>query len=171
MRLPAPIVAVIALVAMLASTWVLAPPSTAANRWSRLVVSSDGKTWSPSLTTAIFESGTVLAPGSRKTRSFYVRNQSQDTALLTVRLSLVGDHNGLLAQEMFRLGVKRHGQHFHRVGPASTGLKLVPITIRPGAVLPVSIRVQLLNKARNKTMDKQMAFTVELRLEQRRKGG
>lgn len=161
----------VAVFALVAATLVLAAPSNAASHWSKLVVSRHGHIWSTSLGKPLFGRHTTLVPGEQKMRTFYVRNQSNDGAMLTVSLQVIGDRNGLLARQAFRLGVKRHGQFFHRVQPTSTGLQMRPVTIRSGEVLPLTVRVRLLSKAINATMRKHLAFTIGLRLTQRVKRG
>jgi hypothetical protein len=69
-------------IAAAASTVVLWPASAIAA--GELGLSNDGVTWSASLPSPLFDSTYRWVPGDRQQRSFWVRNQSSDKAVLDV---------------------------------------------------------------------------------------
>ena len=136
-------------------------PASAARRWQGLLLSSDGRHWTPSLQLPLFEK-LVLSPGTEQVQTFYVRNQSGGAASLRVTVRVTGS-SGLLARPAFRLGVRTNGRLYHRVrhtGPQ----KVAQMRLAKGKIVPVNVRVRLLPRAGNKTMDGWLQFVTQVRL-------
>ncbi|KQY59141.1 hypothetical protein ASD11_05995 [Aeromicrobium sp. Root495] len=67
---------------VMAMTLLAAP--VAAQAADELGLSTDGKTWSSSLTTPLFDPDMRWVPGDTETSAFWVRNQSQDRGTLEI---------------------------------------------------------------------------------------
>ncbi len=64
----------------------LLAPTAASAQDARIGLSSDGVTWVGSLDAPLFDPGFTWVPGDEQVRSFYVRNQSVDPAVLSVEI-------------------------------------------------------------------------------------
>lgn len=148
------------IMALVVGLWA-SPSATAAKRWSPLQMSWTGKTWSAKLNRPIF-SDTTLIPGQSLTRSFYVRNRSQDKANLVLRVTL-DDKSKLVPDKNFRLEVGY--RNFYRRILAS-GDKGLAIKIPQGGTDEVQVRLKLYKKAPNATQFRTFNFKLELRLTQ-----
>ena len=85
-------------------------------------------------------------------------------AAASLRVSVrVSGSSGLLARPAFRLGVRTNGRLYHRVrhlGPQ----KVAQLRVAKGKIVPVNVRVRLLRRAGNKTMDGWLRFVTQVRL-------
>jgi hypothetical protein len=75
---------------------------------SPIGVSSNGKTWTGSLSKPIFDANVLWVPGDVRTGTFYVRNQATDAGSLSLRADAL-DPDGLVRRNDIRLDVRRDG--------------------------------------------------------------
>ncbi|MEO6606134.1 MAG: LPXTG cell wall anchor domain-containing protein [Aeromicrobium sp.] len=115
-----------------------------------LGISSNGASYSPTFHGPLFSSAIKWVPGDSRTATFYVRNQSTDTASLTV--TLLGDHVGqLLDSGDLTVSATGGGGAFT---PASNGdeqLLLLSEGIEGGDVVPVQVKVDFSYSSPNDT--------------------
>jgi hypothetical protein len=137
-------------------------PASAAQRWQRMMLSRDGIHWKPDLALPVFARKVVLVPGRQRTRTFYVRNQGGGPARLGVTVN-VTSASGLVEHRMFRMAVRVRDGRFQRI--RHTGRhKLAHLRVAKGRMVPVTIRVRLLPRAGNRTMDGHYQFVTRVRL-------
>jgi hypothetical protein len=142
-------------------------PASAARRWQGLLLSTDGRHWTPSLQLPLFDEDVVLVPGIEQLRTFYVRNQSRGAARLSVTV-LVTNSNGLLERSGLTMGVRTNTGRYHRI--RHTGQHQVThLRMARGKMVPVTVRVLLRPRAGIKTMDGLYQFLVRVRLTGKRK--
>lgn len=141
--------------------------SAAAQRWSPIMLSRNGHTWSRQLDAPLFLRDHQWAPGMSLVRTFYVRNQGHSRATLSV-LVRVQDRTRALSLPAFRLAVRPGPEHrWHRVQAPERRRTVV---LGRGEVVPVAIRVRLMRRAGNRSMDRHARFTVHVRLTKFQKG-
>lgn len=104
----------------------------------RLLLSGDGSTWAPDLTTPLLDPDLVWVPGDAVTGRLYARNASGEraTAAATVRLS-GGPDGGDPLVDALNLRT-RIGSGPWTDGPRSRGAEL-----SPGEELPIDVEVEL----------------------------
>ncbi|MCW2792784.1 MAG: hypothetical protein JWO76_1882 [Nocardioides sp.] len=157
-------VAVLVVLALAATSLLSQPPASAAHRWSKLMLSRHGQHWTPALSLPLYNDGFVWVPGCAPARSFYVKNQSHERAELAISMNM-SDPSGWLGNDKFRISVRTGTGPWVRVQGGKQ--QTAKIQVDKGEVVPVSVRVRMLRKAGNKTMGRQLAFSVEVRISQR----
>lgn len=126
-----------ALVAVLVAGSAAALPASAAVPAAtddRLVLSVDGRTWSPDVTTPLFDPGLVWVPGDVETGTLYARNESGEDARAAASVVLADGEGAALADELqvrTRLGA----------GPWTDGVRSAVIDLGPGEVLPIGVEL------------------------------
>jgi hypothetical protein len=116
-----------------------APAVVSAADDDRLLLSGDGSTWAPDLTTPLLDPDLVWVPGDVVTGRLYARNASGEraTAAATVRLS--GGPDGARDPLVDALNLRtRIGSGPWTDGPRSRGAEL-----SPGEELPIDVEVEL----------------------------
>ena len=148
--------------ALTALALVVPQPAVATHTWSRLLLSTDGQHWKSNLNHSLFGKKLVLVPGSLEIRTFYVKNESGRAARLAVTVR-VSNSSGLVDNPAFRMKV-RTGQHrwqwIRHAGPN----KVAHLTMSKGRMVPVTVRVRMLPKAGDVTMDGHLRFVTQVRL-------
>ncbi|MCW2843159.1 MAG: hypothetical protein JWN22_1075 [Nocardioides sp.] len=157
-------VALLVVLALAASALLSSPPASAAHKWSKLKLSRHGQHWTSALALPLFKDGFVWVPGCAPARGFFVKNQSGEKAVLAISMEM-NDPSGWLGNDNFRIAVRTGTGPWVRV--QGTQQQTATIVVDKGEVVPVSVRVKLLSKAGNKTMGRQLGFTVEVRLSER----
>ena len=93
----------------------------------------------------------MLVPGMEQLRTFYVRNQSGGAARLSVTVRVTQLQRPARAQQIPDGRAHQHGR-YHRI--RHTGRhKVAHLRMAKGKMVPVTVRVRLLPRAGNKTMD------------------
>jgi hypothetical protein len=137
-------------------------PASATRSWHRVMLSRNGHHWSPDLRAPLFRKQLVLVPGMKRVRTFYVRNQSGGPARLRVVVR-VTDSDGLLERRRLRMAVRADHGRYHRI--RHTGRhKVAHVRVTEGKIVPVNVRVRLMPRAGNKTMDGHLRFVTRVRL-------
>ncbi|WP_369373556.1 hypothetical protein AB1046_06530 [Promicromonospora sp. Populi] len=97
-----------------------------------LVLSVDGRTWAPTVTTPLFDPSLVWVPGDVETGTLYARNASGEQARAVVTVLVDGDA-ALVEQVRVRT----------RLGSAAwtDGLRSDVADLTPGEVLPIGLEV------------------------------
>ena len=152
------VVALIVLV-LAASAALTQPTASAAQHWTQIDVSRDGRHWSATLETPLFEKPVVLVPGAEVTETLYVTNRGNETARLRVSV-LVDDRTGFLDATGFRMQVRAGDQAAHRITHAGRDLAGV-VVLDPDDVVPVTVRISLL-RSETKAMDQHLGFQLQL---------
>ena len=135
----------------------------AAHKWQRLMLSRDGHHWKPDLKTPAVQAGGRARSGTRsRRRTFYVRNQSGGAARLGVTVRVTGS-NGLVERPRFWMAVRtRHGR-WQRISHTGRN-KVAHVRVAKGRMVPVTVRVRLMPRALNRTMDGHFRFVTRVRL-------
>jgi hypothetical protein len=140
-------------------------PASATRNWHRVMLSRDGHHWKPDLRVPLFRKQLVLVPGMKRVRTFYVRDQSGGPARLRVVVR-VTDSDGLFDHRALRLAVRADHGRYHPI--RHTGRhKVAHLRVAKGKIVPVNVRVRLMPRAGNKTMDGQLRFVTRVRLTRR----
>ncbi|MFI2364951.1 hypothetical protein [Promicromonospora sp. NPDC019610] len=139
MRRPARWTALVAL--LLVGTAVGGPaaarPGTAvvpADTGDELLLSVDGRTWAPDVTTPLIDPDLVWVPGDVATGRLYARNASVDEASAVATVVLGTGEGTALASQLHvrtRLGA----------GPWTDGLRSGATDLAPGEVVPIGLEV------------------------------
>ena len=152
----------VVLVTTLAMASVLVGPSEAApRRWSKVVVSTDGKHWQRKLSKPLIDTKMVWVPGDTVTRKFYVGNRSGQTMHMSLRL-VVKDRARLMRSGAFRFYLKT-GKKWGRVANPAGGWRF-KVTLRPAKVRTVWVRVSMSPSAGNPTMNRREPLVLKMRL-------
>ncbi|GIG26866.1 hypothetical protein [Cellulomonas denverensis] len=120
--------------AALAVVLLLAPSASAANPGEEVGLSRDGVTWSPDLTTDLFDPAMVWVPGDDEVTTLYVRNQSGEPARGFAQV-LVGPEDAEFAEDL-RVRTRYDG------GAWTVGATSRTTGFAVGAVLRIDIGVQ-----------------------------
>jgi hypothetical protein len=137
-------------------------PSLAAHKWQQLMLSRNGHHWKPDLRMPLFKRAVVLVPGQERRRTFYVRNQSESAARLGVTVRVTGS-KGLIERPRFWMAVRiRHGR-WQRISHTGRN-KVAHVRVVKGRMVPVTVRVRLMPRALNRTMDDHCRFVTRVRL-------
>jgi hypothetical protein len=155
--------AVFLVLVALGATAVLTQPPASAGEWSKLGLSRHGNKFTSNLTMPLFKSF-VWVPGCAPGRTFFVRNQSGEKAKLVVSL-IASDRTAWLRKERFQMTYRAGDGSWTRI--RSGGQPSFKMLVADAEVVPVSVRIRLMNKARNQTMNQHLTFSVRVRLSQR----
>jgi hypothetical protein len=139
--------------------------ASAARSWHPVMLSRNGHHWKPDLRVPLFRKQLVLVPGTKRVGTFYVRNQSGGQARLRVAVR-VTDADGLLERRGFRMAVRADHGRYHRIGHTGR-YKVAHLRVTKGKIVPVNVRVRLMPRAGNKTMDGHLRFVTRVRLTRR----
>lgn len=154
------------LILVLTAVALVVPQSASATQsWSRLMLSRNGHDWTTNLDAPLFRRPVTLSPGSKRVRTFYVRNQSGSAARLRVVVR-VKNEQGLLEHDSFRMGVRTRSGHWHRIRHSGRQ-KVAHLRLARGRMVPVTVRVRMKPIAGNNTMDGQLRFVTRVRLSKR----
>ncbi len=124
-----------------------AAPATAAGE---LGVSQDGTTWAPTFSGPLFDNAIHWVPGDSRTATFFIRNQSTDTAGLAI--TMLGDHVGSL-MDSGDITVSATGGGGVSVPTSDLGdqLLLIASDINGGEVVPIHVTVDFNENSPNDT--------------------
>jgi hypothetical protein len=115
------------------------PTAVPAAADDRLVLSVDGTTWTPDVTTPLLDPDLVWVPGDAVTGTLYARNVSEENATAAVTVHVDGGPDGAGDPLVEELDVRvRTGS-----GSWSDGPRSMITDLRPGEELPIGIRVEL----------------------------
>ncbi|MFC8797956.1 hypothetical protein ACFT2C_09520 [Promicromonospora sp. NPDC057138] len=105
----------------------------------QLVLSTDGSTWAPGITTPLLDPGLVWVPGDVMTSTLYARNVSGESASAVITVHLGGGSEGAGYSLVDELNVRT------RMGaaPWTDGTTSVITDLPPGERLPIGIEVEL----------------------------
>ena len=112
-------------------------PASAANE---LGLSPDGVTWGDALPGPLFDPALSWVPGDSETRTFYVRNQSSDDAILNVTL-LTGPVETLVDTGDLKVSAKVGSGAFTSAQTAGEHRLVNQVPVAAGEVRKVSVKV------------------------------
>ena len=128
--------------------------------WSPLVVSKNGHHWSKDLDVPIFGKRVRVVPGETRTGFFYVRNRSDDRAVLRVKVRV--READLAMARAFGLAVRHHGR-WHAVDRSGSAR----VGIGPKQVRRIEVRTRFKPTSDNATRKRAVRFGFRLTLTQR----
>ncbi|MGN6575106.1 MAG: hypothetical protein ACTHKG_05420 [Nocardioides sp.] len=140
-------------VAALAAALLWSSPSAAAPQ--RLLVSNDGESWSQNLTTPLFEELGPFVPQDDVTDRFYVKNNSNQPARATFRVSKDSDLNDFERNLSFSYTVGTTGTDEPVIVGKQNKCKayVTGPTIKPGESQPINVNLQFADVQGQVAMD------------------
>lgn len=132
------------LLALLALLLVPAPADAA----GQVVVSADGQTWTPSLTTPLFDPAVRWVPGDARTATFHVGNRAADAGTLALVVT-ADDAHALIARDDITLAVRRGSGPWVDVRTDGQPHRLAGGDLAAGADTRLAIRATFAPASRN----------------------
>jgi hypothetical protein len=150
-------------IAAAASTVVLWPAqATAADE---LGLSNDGITWSASLPSPLFDSHFLWVPGDRQQRTFWLRNQSSDNAVLDVTV-LGSTVDSLMESGDLTVEMRAGTGPWHSTRQVGAHKLISSMDVAPGQQEKVTVAVDFDLASPNHSQIKKYNLNVEVRLTQ-----
>lgn len=150
-------------IAAAASAVILWPaPASAADE---LGLSNDGSSWSSDLPSPLFDSNFRWVPGDRQERAFWVRNQSDDTAVLDI--SVLGSSvDSLMATGDLAVEVRAGSGAWHSTRQVGRHELISSMDVSAGQKEKVTVAVDFDFASSNQSQIKNYDLTFEVRLTQ-----
>lgn len=155
-------------IAAAASTVVLWPVSATAA--DELGLSNDGATWSASLPSPLFDSNFRWVPGDRQQKSFWVRNQSGDKALLDITV-LGSSVDSLMETGDLEVDVRAGSGPWHSTRQVGRHKLVSSMGVSAGQKEKVTVAVNFDFASPNQSQIKKYDLNFEVRLTQDTSGG
>ena len=154
--------AVMCLVAALALVPVVAAPAFAD---SRIGLSRDGVTFAPTLSSTLFDPDLRWVPGDSRTATFYVRNQADEPAILSV--DVLGTRiDSLLETGDLTISVRGGGGRWRETSASGTHRLASEIGVGEGDSSRIDVSVALAAEATNQSQLQNLALTFRILLSQ-----
>ena len=125
---------------VVAATVLLGLGVPAASAAGELGISPDGVTWGDALPGPLFDPSFSWVPGDSETRTFYVRNQSSDDAVLNVTL-LTGPVETLIDTGDLKVSARVGNGAFTSASTAGPHRLVNQVSVAPDEVRQVSVKV------------------------------
>jgi hypothetical protein len=151
-----------------ASTVALWP--MAAHAADELGLSNDGTTWASTLPAPLFDSNFRWVPGDRQERSFWVRNQSGDEAVLDIAV-LGSSVDSLMDTGDLKVEVKAGDGAWHSTDQAGDQKLVSSLSVTAGQREKVTVAVDLDAASSNHSQLRKVELAFEVRLTQDTAGG
>ncbi|MBC7630672.1 hypothetical protein [Aeromicrobium sp.] len=150
----------LSVVSALAVVLVAAPPASAAGE---LGLSRNGVTFAPALSGPLFDEGIRWVPGDIRSATFYVRNQGEAPARLTVDV-LGAQMSELLDSGDLRVTASGGGES-QTVSDASAHRLLTLPDLEDREIVPITVAVELVKDSTNETqlLSSDLTFRINLR--------
>ncbi|VXB39964.1 hypothetical protein [Aeromicrobium sp. 9AM] len=129
-------------------------------------LSVDGATWAPTLTAPLFDPDLRWVPGDTRSATFYVRNQSDDVATLSVDVLGTALHT-LLDTGDLRISARGDGIDWRATSRPGTHRLVSDVAVPAGASTPIDVTVALAPGSSNESMRRQLDLRFRLSLTQR----
>jgi hypothetical protein len=146
---------------LLAATMAAVP--TAAHASDRVGLSTDGVTWSATLSAPLFDPNFRWVPGDREESSFWVRNQSTDGATLDIAV-LGSAVDALMETGDLDVQVRAGDGPWHSTNHVGRQSLVSSMAVAPGQEMKVTVAISLdpasLSESESKTVD--LRFDVQL---------
>jgi len=137
-------------------------PASAAGE---LGLSPDGVTWGDALPGPLFDPAFRWVPGDSEVRSFYVRNQSGDDAVLNVTL-VTGPVESLIDTGDLTVSAKVGTGAYAAADTAGSHLLINQVSVPSGAVRKISVKVDLDPASTNVSQQLRLDFRFNVNLSQ-----
>jgi len=137
-------------------------PAVAANE---LGLSADGVHWGNSLPGQLFDPSMRWVPGDSETRTFYVRNQSKDAAVLDVTL-VTGPVEALIETGDVSIGVRVDNGVFESANTSGTHVLASQVPVARGQRHRIDVRVAFDPASTNASEAKRLRLRFNVRLSQ-----
>jgi hypothetical protein len=130
---------------------------------SLIGVSPDGRTWSASLPSPLFDAAERWVPGDVRSASFYVRNQAGDTGLLSLE-AVTLDGDSLLQRDDIELEVRRDNGAWTRLPADGRSHRFPHAVLAPKVRTRIEVRADFLPSSPNRSQSSSLAlhFTIGL---------
>ena len=139
-----------------------AAPALAADE---IGLSSDGVSWGSGLSQPLFDAAFRWVPGDRETASFWVRNESDDSALLDIAI-LGSSIDSLMETGDLSVTVATATGGGRTTTTTGTHELISSRTVRPGEIERIDVTVALDSAATNESQVKALDLRFEVRLTQ-----
>lgn len=133
----------------------------------RIGLSLDRVSWTDDITTGLFDPELRWVPGDRRTETFYVRNQSGETADLTVLIQGTSSDDLMQTGDLSVTARAAGGRTTPVDSPGTRPLLHVP-ALRAGQVESVDVTVALRRGATNRSETESLDLAFDVRLTQAR---
>lgn len=137
-------------------------PAFASNE---LGLSSDGVHWGNSLPGQLFDPAFRWVPGDSETRTFYVRNQSKDAAVLDVTM-ITGPAEALIDTGDLKVGVRVDNGAFESATTSGTHVLASQVPVARGQKHRIDVRVDFDPASTNLSETKRLRLRFNVRLTQ-----
>jgi hypothetical protein len=137
-------------------------PASAADA---LGLSNDGTTWSSSLPSPLFDSTFRWVPGDRQQRTFWVRNQSSDKAVLDIAV-LGSSVDSLMETGDLEVEVRAGTGPWHSTRQAGRHTLISSMEVAPGQKESVTVAVGFDSASLNDSQVTKYTLNFEVRLSQ-----
>ncbi|MGO4256984.1 hypothetical protein [Marmoricola sp. RAF53] len=153
------------MLALLPVLLVILTPAGTANATGRILVSTDGVTWSTALDQPLFTPGERWVPGDVRSASFFVANHSADAGTLTLAAH-ARDLGGLLARGDVALEVRRGSSGWNTVAADGAPHRLGTAVLAAGAEDRITVRATFRAASANISQSRQLLFDFQVLLSQ-----
>lgn len=136
---------------------------SAAHAADELDLSWDGQTWSKELSQPMFDAMVDWVPGDVETASFYVRNQGDSGANLTVAV-VTRDEDGLLRFQDIKLAARIGAEEWVSLESTEKNFRLNSGALPAGEARKVEVRAQFDLSSPNRSQLKQLALNFRVTL-------
>lgn len=148
---------------MALTTALLCLAPAAAHAADELDVSWDGQSWSEQLTEPMFDPAVRSVPGDIAIKEFYVRNNAEGGANLTIAAIAVDD-DYLLRNEDIRLSARVAPDEWVSLERTENNFRLNDNALPAGEVRKVEVRAYFDSESPNRSQDKELALTFRVTL-------
>jgi hypothetical protein len=128
-------------------------------------LSVDGATWAPSLTAPLFDPNLRWVPGDTRSATFYVRNQSDDSATLSVDVLGTALHS-LLDTGDLTVSARGDEIDWRATSRPGTHRLVSDVAVPPGASTPIDVTVAFAPGSSNESMRRQLDLRFRLTVTQ-----
>ncbi|WP_254052321.1 LPXTG cell wall anchor domain-containing protein [Aeromicrobium sp. A1-2] len=154
--------AIMCLLAALALVPVVVAPAFAD---ARIGLSRDGVTFAPTLSSTLFDPDLRWVPGDSRTATFYVRNQADEPATLSV--DVVGTHiDSLLETGYLTISVRGGGGRWRETSATGTHRLVSEIGVGTGDSARIDVSVAFAPEATNPSQTQNLALAFRILLSQ-----
>ncbi len=136
---------------------------SAAHAADELDLSWDGQTWSEQLSEPMFDPAVRWVPGDMEAKAFYVRNQAESGADLTIAVA-TRDHDDLLRYEDIKLSARVGSGDWVNLKRTEQNFRLNNDALPAGEARKVEVRAKFDSASPNRSQDKELTLKFRVTL-------